>query len=1643
MAQVYEICCKLNEGTRAMARLGTVLMGLAKQHAPNASRSSAQHMALSAQADAFTPLAALVKDTEQHGTQLTREVASLLNRQNQGGPPLSAYEATTYTEQLDTWYKSASSSYEALYKHAFTSLEALHRKASLSAPALAKSLMAYVIDEAKQASLPALNSSAQNTLRATVAQLCDQHVAGAGALQTSGALNIQQAHVLMQTPMHKLAETLMPLAPPSAPCDSLDSPQSSSRQPRSIASAGTRIVVNQLNNKSSDVTPNTPAGSPEPVPLGPVPQAETPQSRALLEQLHTSQRSMIEFRDTLPKASDAIKEGIGTWFTGMFPDLHEKMGDDWPSQLFVLHWELDKDGHPINEKTVPMTELPWSAVLGARTVRPEQYVDQFEVLFKDADGKELALNTAQAKRAMIDQLETKVTDTYRSNQDNYWRSRVGALSRSQALKFELGAQLRTEAELRADDGTLSQKGLETVKAILASPALRAENAGRRPGIYQLMGEGKPLSGTFVLTEHHNETAPGTVLLWRPGEALQEFTDLLEMKAWLKSKEITTSGDIAPIQSTSNLFDSRVADLRNTLIAQFSQAIRVKPAEGNTLSEHVNAATDAGPYLDLASAAQGRQELKDTARYLHWLASEPHPEAKQAWHEASKAHAHLSTLLTALAKKALQVRPTLEPEKLGSPEAVRAFAHEELKKALGGRDPDKMYLSYTVRTPAAPSLITSYNKTAMGMPIPNLAPVFTSKTERLSLTDWAMRNADYTQKFGFVRYFSYPDDKLVDDAGRPISELTVDEVIEKIRTVDVGGRYGLHLAKTWLDSETGAKDYYVELRQSAMKVELQSTIINGGGIKGPPQQGWVEAVISNPDATKRQAVKGEKIVVRPLGINPGMGFPYGTEYVRGAWVIQPVGATPSDKLVVMTPNAPDGLSFRVFRNATVMRNAFANTPGMQAYLAERVSSPAVGKTILDGRATWTVSTPEEKGHFLQKEFANSIQFATEQSRRHATSLKSVDMNATTGIVYGVLDMVASSLPVVAIPYNLAQMGLSIFRGFNSLNNDDPQAAQQYFMDAVGRLSDLMPPRKLKGANAQVKPPTHLSERLTPGTTLTPSSPAPLMPADMPAWPRMPDSAGKTKMVNPLDEIAVYRGPEIPAGSAVVPDEVIAWRADDEIVKRLKENAGDMGPGGRKKSRDPQTGNDYLKLNGDYYLSDYVLGTHVIYRQGDIMHPRVVEVMDDQLIVRPEGNLGIGGGKNASKIKSEPMRETKYEAKPISTGDKPVTLNLDLPIFDGVLRRDNNRLSPFFANINGREIPVRFQLDNNTWIRMGNEKTLEFDARTNMMAEVSRPVMPATAEQRIRAFKDFAIDKEPSFNALKSVSDMPGAVEVPRNIEQIWIGSAEKLLEHKGGVKENLALAKKHGHTMNLNVLLDSSDARVLNKLREEFAGINVINMKETAAYKLFTNTKYNEPFRAFSSGPDANRAAACDIYRMWLLDQKGGFYLDVDDKLKPTFFEGAHTVGKDNIIPSSMVSSETLGMNFQINNNFFGTLPNNEMLKAVLEKGYDNWRGSRNTFQNRPIIFNHDRPSPETNAAMKEYMTAIAGTFGPNTLSEKFFDKNPDYFKYRDSNITLTNLKNRGIVSTEWESQGESAKGRLFSAGDKVSMGSNSSWNYSR
>lgn len=539
-------------------------------------------------------------------------------------------------------------------------------------------------------------------------------------------------------------------------------------------------------------------------------------------------------------------------------------------------------------------------------------------------------------------------------------------------------QLSTLAALRVSDGTLSPVSKQLIDTALQHPTLADRESafthGNRPGVYPITVDdgterGALLAGAFLITKTDNSWASlptwpngralplndsnGPVVLYTPSEGFEEFTNPAQARQAL-AQRLDESGPDA------ELLLQQLPRVKNRDEPHSGDDLMhsAEPLTGDVLAEGI-------PWM------LKRQQEDIQAQAIQTLRSPgTNPLADPVSLQAMDDSADWSYLLdgsNALSARDAKLADKLQPEWLKklSPAQVALFDHLEYSEENSARVlapllekiPDlgafsrdrigeaiqKLYPS--VQLNADKLMVEVQTKTSLhlGRQSSNETPFVKIRT--VSLTDLALKNptefpAPEASQFTQTT-FKLP---LVDTHGNPILDADGKQVIwdtEQLKTLvntaDVGGEYTKLLQKELAtDAESGSagevrKAWKANLSDSLEKDALLAEL-NPDAYKAEATQDtttkrgaqWVAAVLGYPNPADRPQVDGKTIVTHAL-IHSGLP-------VQGAMVI---GNQTDASLVLYTPDAPDGVSFREVADHAALNTLLEKTE-WKIYTANRKS-----------------------------------------------------------------------------------------------------------------------------------------------------------------------------------------------------------------------------------------------------------------------------------------------------------------------------------------------------------------------------------------------------------------------------------------------------------------------------------------------------------------------------------------------------------------------------------------------------------------------------------------------------------------------------------------------------------------------------------
>ncbi|MBC3420309.1 DUF6543 domain-containing protein [Pseudomonas sp. RW3S2] len=249
---------------------------------------------------------------------------------------------------------------------------------------------------------------------------------------------------------------------------------------------------------------------------------------------------------------------------------------------------------------------------------------------------------------------------------------------------------------------------------------------------------------------------------------------------------------------------------------------------------------------------------------------------------------------------------------------------------------------------------------------------------------------------------------------------------------------------------------------------------------------------------------------------------------------------------------------------------------------------------------------------------------------------------------------------------------------------------------------------------------------------------------------------------------------------------------------------------------------------------------------------------------------------------------------------------------------------------QELKVMFDLEYCCWYSSSKRLYYRWDEQTSRYVGAADPGPKASRMVRQQARLELECPQRP---VLPEQPPSSGLEPLPKDIHQIWIGSADALIEaHDATLKANIEMAQQGGYKLHLHFLGLSrwglGNVVQLRKLRSRYPGATCTAVRQEVFFKPFEDSPQGEVFKFFLQPETRNYAAACDALRYRLIHELGGVYMDMDDVLLsplPGFMlqPGQLAVG-------GVVSNMTLQL-YGPNNSHFASLKGNPLLDAVLRE----------------------------------------------------------------------------------------------------------------
>lgn len=707
----------------------------------------------------------------------------------------------------------------------------------------------------------------------------------------------------------------------------------------------------------------------------------------------------------------------------------------------------------------------------------------------------LAEADARGARALLDALP------------GFWSSSgpAGGETRRVALARHLASVMKEEATLRGLDGTLREDAVS-----LATRVTTANGTAPVVGVHarELMLGDVPHAGSLIVTE---EGQPGLALLFTAHggwEAFDSLDRLLEAtrRRLLESVDVgegsglgndefaeaKAKGSVGSREMIADVFStlaSRMIDVQQQRIALAADDYALdsdEPDAATQLADRIRYELSPAAMLDIDAIEDLREARLLEATVASRLANVPN-HVRVGWYEARDTYNDVLAG-AAMVRMATGTQPPL---------SLHAFASRELAVKLAALGIDESPEGITVdvaRAKVLPEALEILD------PLPG-----STKVRRISLIDLACQN---------IGRFSLDTLRASDMQGMPLgARLDGAAIRAMVRDLDIANRYQTHIEQRLRQGRTGAlsRKLAVALQAARLRMEAAEARLSYF-VPNEPRSfiddrdergfGWVTAALDAPTGQRR--VDGHTVAVAQLF--------YKQVPLDGILVFASNTPSSAPRVVMYTPDAPDGLTFREFESRQEAAKRFLYHPAFREYLLDRLPaefakvSPngATRHFAGDRLAHWVLGANRDAaytqteepfderlvtGDFIAASYDATVEKYRKDAKFLARSTADADSDALFGLLQGRFDPTTRLVEAAVIdaPLSLARMMQASWRFYDHVKaGDTGEAFVAFTAGYVSALGLVTPPyiggRHIAGAivrsRATTQGVTHTGVRLAP-------------------------------------------------------------------------------------------------------------------------------------------------------------------------------------------------------------------------------------------------------------------------------------------------------------------------------------------------------------------------------------------------------------------------------------------------------------------------------------------------------------------------------------------------------------------------------------
>jgi hypothetical protein len=717
-----------------------------------------------------------------------------------------------------------------------------------------------------------------------------------------------------------------------------------------------------------------------------------------LQQLFDHQLAVKQMLDQQPEAGKVLADVLLEHIQGAFPGVPLPLALDRVSyqEYILLNTEsgtqsliaMDTPSRPMSTL---LTEKPWGGEhLDApgrryRYFAKTTYTEPGRLPFDKTLTTIGSTSSTPAFETFFDGLLRQPDRHFQQKLDSFWQApfAVGATTtRRQWLADRLATALTAEASLRVEDGTLDALSKNLIDKIVSTPSNQTRAhlpVHQRPAVFALSIQGRdnkpdiPLIGTYILASKTPDADVqamsdiGAVVLLTPDRGIDAFASLqaldqslhtglnredqrerlLTYAAWQHQgrarRYLKSMPAFCYTPVLNNCFEHRVDAIVALQKQDIEHGWRQTPlheADGKHVHELFNRVGYIGSFLDIRDLLIERSQRYIETNLPSWYqsASSRDQEAlKQLIATEQKANKALATLLR---------KEALPP--------LKGFAKSELTRQLKVDypddviDPDKVQVKITTRlNPAS----TGGGIGPDHVPVPHGESTGAERILRLSLIELALRNSD-PWDFSFYKLLIGDHTSMsascISNTGKPLQfdNAYLNALIQKL---DVGKGYDQLLQTRLMDNGDHLRSAWIEAFKATLSTQALSARLDPECfLKDRKHRGheWVMATVESDSPSNRRTVDGHKIVASALMIASTSGTRNG--YVlNDALVISAENPQSVPNVILCTPSAPSGQSFKEFADIAAMQqflsNVWMTSAEWRRYVMQRLSTP--GQVLL--------------------------------------------------------------------------------------------------------------------------------------------------------------------------------------------------------------------------------------------------------------------------------------------------------------------------------------------------------------------------------------------------------------------------------------------------------------------------------------------------------------------------------------------------------------------------------------------------------------------------------------------------------------------------------------------------------------------------